>query len=139
MKKLGSILIALFSIMLLAACGDDSATNKEKNSNMDMNMDMPATLTVDVQMPSDPKVNEEVSFLAVVKQEEELVEDADEVMFEIRLKGSDQKEMIESELVKGEGYEATYTFTKAGEYEIIPHTTARNQHVMPTLEITVSE
>lgn len=127
MNKLLSILALATLTIFLAACNETTNTSNE----------IPAALEVSVEVPTEVAIGETIEFLAVVKQDAELVSDADEVLFEIREVSGTDKQMIEASFVDKKGYAISYTFEKAGTYEVIPHTTARSQHVMPTYTLKV--
>ncbi len=125
---LGSILI----VLIMSACGE----NEEKKSTS--TNDVPEILEVDLTVPNAAEVGEEVIFTAIVSQGEDLVEDANEVMFEVMNITSGTKEMIEASLNEDKHYSISYTFETNGTYDITSHVTARDMHTMPMKQITVT-
>ncbi|GIQ67724.1 FixH family protein [Xylanibacillus composti] len=89
--------------------------------------------------PQAASAGQEVDLKAAVTQDAEQVEDADEVMFEVRQSGSDDRAMLMGEHA-GEGmYTVTHVFPEAGTYFVTAHVTARGMHNMPTLEVDIAE
>ncbi|HLR64040.1 MAG TPA: FixH family protein [Pseudogracilibacillus sp.] len=130
MKKYGLLIFTFSLLFVLAACGNN---NDENNEEM-------AMVEVDYQLPETAEVGEEVELIAVVTFEDEPVEDAKELDFEVWEKGDrDNGDMLEAEHVGDGKYVATYTFDRDGIFESYAHTTARDMHVMPKKEITIGE
>lgn len=125
---LGLILAAL----TLSACGNNE---EPKPTTSD---EVPEMLEVDLTVSETTTVEEEVLFTAVVSQGGKLVEDADEVIFEVMNLTTGEKEMIEATLNKNKHYEIKYTFETNGMYDITSHVTARSMHTMPTKQVTVT-
>ena len=125
---IGSILAAL----TLSACG---INEEPKPTTSD---EVPEMLEVDLTVPVTATVGEEVLFTAVVSQGGKIVEDADEVKFEVMNLTTGEKEMIEATLNKNKHYEIKYTFKTNGMYDITSHVTARSMHTMPTKQVTVT-
>ncbi|RLQ85067.1 FixH family protein [Planomicrobium sp. Y74] len=130
MKKMIWIAI-LAGMLLLAACGEEEADTSGTGTNLN-----PIETAFNSAETADPE--EKVTLSVTVMQGEELVEDADEVVFEVWESGHrDESEMLPAEHV-GEGvYEAETTFEEEGLYFAQAHTNARRMHVMPKQEITV--
>src|SRR5699024_9251930 len=130
MKKYGLLIFTFSLLFVLTACGNN---NDENNEEM-------AMVEVDYQLPETAEVGEEVELIAVVTFEDEPVEDAKELDFEVWEKGDrDNGDMLEAEYVGDGKYVATYTFDRDGIFESYAHTTARDMHVMPKKEITIGE
>ncbi len=128
---IGSILTAL----LLGACG----TNEEqKDQGATSSDEVPEILEVDLTVPETAVAGEEVTFTASVTQGEEIVEDANEVKFEVLNLSSGEKEMIEASLNEDKLYTIDYTFKTNGTYDITSHVTARSMHTMPTKQISIT-
>lgn len=130
-KKL-SILSSILMVLIISACGG----NEEKKSTS--TSEVPEILEVDLTVPDAAEVGEEVIFTTIVSQGEDLVEDANEVMFEVMNITSGTKEMIEATLNEDKHYSIPYTFETNGTYDITSHVTARDMHTMPTKQITVT-
>jgi len=125
---IGSVL----AVLTLSAC----ATKEEPQSKTaDEVLEI---VEVDLNIPENASSNVEVIFTAVVTQGGEIVEDADEVKFEVRNIDTGEKEMLESHLNKKKQYEGQYKFTTKGTYDVTSHVTARDMHVMPTKQILIT-
>ncbi|WP_404469918.1 FixH family protein [Sutcliffiella horikoshii] len=133
MKKL-TLFFSLLSLMMLAACG---STNNNENTNGN-NDEIPSMVEVEIKFPEAVEPNEEVKVEALVTQGEENVDDAHEVKFEIWKQGQEaDHEMVEATNDGSGIYSITKTFEEEGFYYIVAHTTARDMHVMPRVELTV--
>jgi len=131
MKRILSIGTVLAALML-GACG----TNEEpKPTTAD---EVPEIVEVDLLVPETATAGEVVVLTATVTQGEEIVEDANEVKFEIMNLTSGEKEEIEASLNEEKQYAITYTFETNGTYDITSHVTARDMHTMPTKQVTVT-
>ncbi|MET0785929.1 MAG: FixH family protein [Paenisporosarcina sp.] len=126
---IGSVLAAL----TLSAC----ATKEEPRSNT--GDEVPEIVEVDLSVPETAKVGEEVVFTAAVTQGGEIVEDADEVKFEVKNIKTGEKEMLEAHLNEEKQYEGKYKFTTKGTYDVTSHVTARDMHTMPTKQILINK
>jgi hypothetical protein len=120
----------------LSACGAEV-----NHDNHTMSDEVPEMLMVELTVPETGDTGNEIKFVAAVTQGDEIVEDADEVKFEVLNKSTGEKEMIESTLNKDKNYTASFIFNEAGAYDITSHVTARDMHTMPTktIEITGEE
>lgn len=128
---IGSILTAL----VLGACG----TNEEhKDHSATSSDEVPEILEVDLTVPETAAAGEAVTFTAAVTQGKEIVEDADEVKFEVLNISSGEKEMIEASLNEDKLYTIDYTFKANGTYDITSHVTTRSMHTMPTKQISIT-
>jgi len=109
-------------------------------SNDNMSDDELRTLEVEFEVPETAEINETVELKASVTYGDELVEDADEVVFEVWEKGNrEDRKMIDAEN-EGEGvYMATTSFDYDGIFEMYAHTTARDLHTMPKKEVIIGE
>lgn len=120
--------------MMLAACG---STNNNENTNVN-NDEKPSMVEVEIKFPEAVEPNEEIKVEALVTQGEENVDDAHEVKFEIWKQGQEaDHEMVEATNDGSGIYSITKTFEEEGFYYIVAHTTARDMHVMPRVELTV--
>ncbi|MCA0985045.1 FixH family protein [Halobacillus yeomjeoni] len=128
-------LFAISSVLLLAACGEN--TNENANESEEIKR-------LDVEISTEPKsadldVGEEFTVKAQVSYGQEKVEDADEVRFEFWKKG---QESAEHEMIDGEHQsDGVYTMNKKvdepGVYYVISHVQARDQHNMPKQELMI--
>ncbi|MFZ3589526.1 FixH family protein [Bacillus sp. DJP31] len=99
---------------------------------------MPAILEVLIQTSSEnPVVGEEVLIEAIVTQAGEAVDDANDVSFEVWEANSDDHEMIVGEHGTKGVYFTSKVFETGGEYNVVAHVTARDQHTMPKIELIV--
>ena len=128
---IGSILAAL----TISACG----TNEEHDGhNAATSDEVPEMVEVDLTVPETVTAGEKVEITAAVTQGGEIVEDADEVKIEVLNLTSGEKEMIDAILNEDKQYAIDYTFETNGSYDITSHVTARDLHVMPTKQVTVT-
>ncbi|MFX3623876.1 MAG: FixH family protein [Ectobacillus sp.] len=128
MKKLW--IAIYFSVLLLAGC---SGQNHNGHTN-----ELPQEVKVEVQTkPETIKAHEKTEIQAIVTQDGNRVENADDVKFEIWKDGNENHETIEAKH-KGNGvYFIEKEFGEDGIYHIIAHTNARDMHVMPEVKVTV--
>lgn len=143
MKKFNFMLLSAFLILLLAACGTaedgtagDGGGHDENHAEHGDEDAVVHPLTVDMQLPEKAAVGEEVTIRTIVTMGDEIVEDADEVKYEIQNEAG-ESEMIVAEFDGEESYPIKKTFDEPGTYKVIPHTTARGQHTMPAKEIII--
>ncbi|WP_152655192.1 FixH family protein [Oceanobacillus sp. CFH 90083] len=125
-KKLFFILIVLMTA--LAACSNNEADTTEDDD------DLPelSVLEVDFDVPEHVEVGETIDLTAHVSFENEPVEDAHEVLFEVWTQGdADNSVELEGIHQKDGTYTASFTFEEEAVYEMYAHTTAREQHIMP--------
>lgn len=124
---------AVLAAITLSAC----ATKEEPQSKTAD--EVPEIVEVDVSVPETAKVGEELVFTAAVTQGGEIVEDADEVKFEVKNINTGEKEMLEAHLNEEKQYEGKYKFTTQGTYDVTSHVNARDMHVMPTNQILIKQ
>ncbi|WP_203364156.1 FixH family protein [Bacillus sp. REN10] len=130
MKKYGMIAV-ICSLFLLGACGQQ----KQPNENA-----TPQPIVAELTVPEKAAVNEEVALITKVTQGEEIVSDADEVVYEVWQEGKkEDSEMIEAKKDKEENYIAKKTFPQDGIYHVQVHVTARGLHTMPKKPITIGQ
>ncbi|NLP49647.1 FixH family protein [Bacillus sp. RO1] len=133
MKKL-ILFISLLSLMILAACG---STNNNENTNGNKD-EVPSMVEVEIKLPEAVEPNQEVKIEALVTQGEENVDDASEVKFEVWKQGQEADHEMVVASNDGSGiYSIMKTFEEEGFYYVVAHTTARDMHVMPRVELTV--
>lgn len=130
MKKWFYSLVAV--PFLLVGCGDDPEVETFKTA------EVPAIVDVHIQTAEQLNAGETIQLAARVTQDEEAVNDAKEVKFEVWESGlRDKGEMLDGELTEDGIYVADYTFDHDGVYYMFAHTTARGMHVMPKQELIV--
>ncbi|MFS0877834.1 FixH family protein [Solibacillus isronensis] len=130
MKKWFYSLVAV--PFLLVGCGDDPEVETLETA------EVPAIVDVHIQTAEQLNVGETIQLAARVTQDEEAVNDAKEVKFEVWESGlRDKGEMLDGELTEDGIYVADYTFDHDGVYYMFAHTTARGMHVMPKQELIV--
>ncbi len=125
----------LLMVFVIAGCSN-------AGSNHNSHGGAPTGSLIEVAITTQPQsvqAGQEVVLQAEITQDGDKVDDADEVMFEVRRSGSDDSAMLLGEHA-GEGlYTVTHTFADAATYFVTAHATARGMHNMPTLELDVSE
>jgi len=127
MKKLGALLIP---ILLLVGC----TSAPEEKTTLEV-------VKVEMELPDDVQIEEEVDIRTHVTQGDENVEDAKVVQVEIWNveEGKENSELIDAEHIGDGIYEVKYSFEKKGIYRIQSHVTARDMHVMPTKQLVVGD
>lgn len=123
-------------ILLLGGCGkQDQHAN---HASVGVTEAIQVELTV---IPGEVKVGEDIRFEAKVTYQNQPVDDAKEVMFELgRTDGSTDEHVMETVLSSGDGlYVWETTLDEAGEYEVTSHVTAKDQHSMPSETFVVNE
>ena len=124
MRKTLLIVFATLLLSILAACGEDELS----------------ILEVDFEVPETIDVGETVELKATVTYGDEMVADADEVVFEVWEKGKrDDGHMIDADNHEDGTYTTEVTFDHDGIFEMYAHTTAHDMHTMPKKEIVVGE
>ncbi|QQK78042.1 CopD family protein [Salicibibacter cibarius] len=128
---LAPIYIALFvmSVYTSLMMGADVETIAKDTST--------ESIEVDILNDSEATVGEEWTLQAEVTQEDEPVEDADEVIFEVWHDEDEQGIMIDGKHTGNGIYKADYQFSEASTYYVQPHVTAKGQHRMPAHEVDV--
>lgn len=126
----------MYSLMaipfLLFGCGEEEIVVDTLDSGV-----IPAEVVVEIETPEQVKVGEPIQLAAYVTQNNEAVNDADEVKFEVWESGlRDKSEMLDGKLTEDGIYEVDYTFNHDGVYYLFAHTTARGLHIMPKQQIT---
>ncbi|MEC2070574.1 FixH family protein [Alkalihalophilus marmarensis] len=131
MKRL--VMMTVAALTALSACGG------AESDEMEMGMDDQLTpIEVELVVPDQAEVNEEVLFESHVTQGDDLVEDANEVVYEVWQEGQkDSSEMIEATDQDGNNYMLTHVFEEEGRYHVQTHVTARGLHRMPIAEIQI--
>lgn len=127
MKKILSLLIVC--IMITTGCSNVKKKEPVVEKPVDVTILLPNTGI---------NANKEVTLRAEVSQNNKAVSDADEVQFEIGKTGEDSMAMLDAKNGVDGIYSAKYTFTQPGDYYVVAHVTARDQHTMPKKDIKVS-
>ncbi|AWE08659.1 hypothetical protein DCE79_15340 [Lysinibacillus sp. 2017] len=124
---------AVATSFLLFGCGDEEVEVDTLDNGI-----MPAEVIVEIQTAEQLAVGEPIQLAAKVTQNDDAVNDADEVKFEVWESGlRDDGEMLEGTLTKDGIYVVDYTFDHDGVYYMFAHTTARGLHVMPKQKLVV--
>lgn len=125
-------MVLLAGILMLAACGAEGDSAEDGMTAEIINTEF--------NSPETAEPGETLTLSVTVTQGDQLVEDADEVVYEIWESGKrEESEMVAAEHA-GEGrYEADKSFETEGLYFVQAHTTARSLHVMPKQEITIGD
>lgn len=123
-------------ILLLGGCGNKQ--NPYNQASVGVTEAILVELTV---IPGEVKVGESIRFEAKVTYQDQPVDDAKEVMFElVRTDGSTDESVMETVSSSGEGlYVWETSLDEAGEYEVTSHVTALDQHSMPSETFIVNE
>ena len=131
LRKSLVMVAAMFTAMVLAACGDTEETTEDDELDM---------LDVDFDVSETAEVGESIELEAYVTYGDEAVPDADEVDFEIWEMCDKDNSEHETPTNNDDGtYTLEYTFEEDGIYEVYAHTTAHDMHTMPKKEIKVGE
>lgn len=132
--KMKKIVLAAVLALTLAACSDEADTPIDTN-------DVVAEISeveIEFLTPQQLNVNEPVKLEVKLTQGDEIINDADDVQFEVWQSGlRDEGELIEGEFIGDGVFSAETTFKEDGIYYMYAHTNARGMHVMPKLEMTV--
>lgn len=125
-KKMGVML--LISVAIIAGCSNEH----QGHDNMDMNMGMSTSdlIKVELHVPRDIQVNQQVTFTAHVSQDDKDVVDADKVEFEWWIEGGEHHKAEVKHSADGD-YVLEQTFEEPGTYTIISHVTVKSMHSMP--------
>ena len=131
MKK---VVLAAMLVLSLAACTSEAETPIDTNEVVEEIVEV----KVEILTPEHVDVNVPIMLEAKVMQGDEIVNDADNVKFEVWQSGMREAgTMIDGEFVGGGIFQAETTFDEEGIYYMFAHTNARGMHVMPKQEITV--
>ncbi|MFB4167855.1 FixH family protein [Virgibacillus sp. JSM 102003] len=131
MKKM---MIFLFIIIVLTACGQSEETDKGTTG------DVVKAINAKLEVPKKADKEQDVTFSVTVTQDNKPVEDASEVEFEIWKEGlKDKSEMIAAEHSGDGKYTVQKSFDEAGVYHVQSHVTARTMHTMPKEKISIGD
>lgn len=128
-------LLSVVTILGLGGCSSGSHGQSHVNS-ADLSM---VAIKVELHWnPDEVSINQKVTFEAVVTQDDQPVDDAKEVKFEIVNKADATQKLELNGKSAGNGlYEAEGVLELEGLYTVTSHVTARTQHSMPSKELTV--
>ncbi|WP_050179671.1 FixH family protein [Domibacillus robiginosus] len=127
------VVILFFLLFILSACSSQEEQSAQTNQVMKL-------VKVEVKLnPEEAKAKQKTEIQAIVTQDNEPVEDADEVKFEIWKEGDEKHETIKAAHRKDGIYAINKTFTEEGIYNIIAHTNARSLHTMPKIQVTIGK
>ena len=132
MRKFSLILLAIITLLIVAACGDN-------DNSADDPADELLALEVDFIVPESVELGETVELKALVTYGDDIETDA-VVKFEVWEAEDVDREnsvMIEAENNGDGSYTAEYTFEEETVYEMYAHTDAQNLHTMPKKEVKV--
>ena len=131
LRKSLVMVVAIFTAIIVAACGDSNETTDTDALDM---------LDVDYDVPETAEVDESIELDGYETYGDEAVPDADEVDFEIWEMCDKDNSEHETPTNNDDGtYTLEYTFEEDGIYEVYAHTTAHDMHTMPKKEIKVGE
>ncbi|QTD41319.1 FixH family protein [Sporosarcina sp. Te-1] len=136
MKKT-SWLISVGMVLMLAACGSnkDNAAEQEASESEEI-----LPIAVELTVPEKADVKESIVLETVVTQGDDLVDDANEVVYEIWEEGKKEDSHKIDSSNEGKGlYKAETSFDHDGKFHIQVHVTARDMHTMPEKVVTVGD
>lgn len=130
MKKWLFTLVAV--PFLLVGCGDE-----QEVETLD-SWEIPSIVDVTIQTAEQLNVGETIELAARVTQDEEAVNDAKEVRFEVWESGlREDGILLDGQLTEDGVYVTEHQFDHDGVYYMYAHTTARGMHVMPKKKLIV--
>ncbi|WP_284139051.1 FixH family protein [Virgibacillus sp. LDC-1] len=136
MRKWIVLLLLMVGLITLAACGE----NEDKNSQKEADDEALKQLTAELHVPETANVDEEVDISTTVLYGDDKVTDADEVVYELWEDGKkDASYKLESTNNEDGTYSLKTSFDKDGVFTVQVHVTAKDQHTMPSSNITVGE
>lgn len=138
LKRTALYMIIFACVLILGACGNSN----EGASSSDERPGLPIArmIEVDLNLPETAEVGEEVIIEATVTLDNEPVEDADEVVFEVWQRDQkDDGQHIDGEH-QGDGvYSISLSFDEDDLYYVISHVTVEEMHNMPQKRIAVGD
>ncbi|RSL29382.1 hypothetical protein D7Z54_31445 [Salibacterium salarium] len=129
--KITAYALTVAALFFLSACGEGEEEQQSGESSLD-------PIEVDIDMPENADIGENLKLNAEVTQAGNPVEDADEVLFEIWKEG--EKKSSEETLAEDEEsgvYSISQSFEEEGIFNVTAHVTARGMHQMPTEQVTI--
>ncbi|MGE6377524.1 FixH family protein [Peribacillus muralis] len=126
--------IYMYSALLIMLVG---CQQKEIQEDKEVNSAVPESMEASIAIKGSLDQGKEVILETTVKQGNQLVNEADEVLFEVRKSGQDKREMLDAKNTGSGKYQVMHTFTEQGKYIVVAHVTAKGLHVMPEKEIAI--
>ena len=126
------IIIGVLLSMMLVACQAKAQPEGEEVSSQLI------PLTAVIKTEGAKVRGTEMKLVASVMQGSKVVEEADDVVFEVRKAGQDERKMLPAEHMAKGDYSSSYTFEEVGKYYIVVHVTANGMHVMPEKVIEIA-
>ncbi|WP_062234325.1 FixH family protein [Fictibacillus sp. FJAT-27399] len=136
MQLKSKLVLFLSSILVLTACGNPKHQTHQQSTSESENSLMPVQVKINID-PNQPKTNKPFRIQAKVTQNGHAVNDADDVQFEIWKDGNRKHKKVKVEKAKKGVYSIQSTYSKAGNYHVISHVTARDMHTMPQKQFTI--
>jgi len=144
-RWIGLLALAVM-LLVVSACSDHEEQRKKTESSNQTHTqhqvknDPSAPLKVEIDVPAQVQLNQELELKALLTQGNEPVNDAQEVQFEIwKEKQKKTSEKMDAKLKKDGIYVVNKKFQEEGIYYIQAHATARGMHVMPVKKVVVGE
>ncbi|OKP84705.1 hypothetical protein A3844_18930 [Paenibacillus helianthi] len=134
-RKLAAFLSVMITVAL-SGCSGGGKTESHMHTVANMSME---PIKVELNWsPQQVTAGQKVTFEALVTQDGEPVNDAKEVLFEIRSNSNTDKKLEFTGESAGDGtYKAEGIVETAGEFTVTSHVTARTQHSMPSKKLVV--
>lgn len=126
----------LCAVLMLALVG---CRETEKPEDKEVSNIIPDTMEATIAVKGTLAPGKEVILETTVKEGSHLVNEAGEVLFEVRKSGQDKREMLAAKNTGSGTYQVMHTFEKEGKYHVIAHVTAKGQHVMPEKEVVITD
>ncbi|CAH0219078.1 hypothetical protein SRABI96_02365 [Peribacillus sp. Bi96] len=121
-------------LFMLAGCQES-----EMPEDKEVNSAVPESLEASIVIKGKLNPGKEVILETTVKQGSQLVNEADEVLLEVRKSGQDKREMLEAKNTGSGMYQVMHTFDEQGKYIVVAHVTAKGLHVMPEKEVVIPD
>ncbi|WP_110928951.1 FixH family protein [Bacillus massiliglaciei] len=127
------VICGLFLSIILTGCKG----TEEQPEGQEVNSQVAEPMKAEIRYKGEAVEGKELIIETSVTQGEKPVDRADEVLFEIRKSGSDQREMIGAKYTENGSYQIMHAFPESGDYFVIAHVTAKGLHVMPEKKIKI--
>ncbi|MGM0974761.1 MAG: FixH family protein [Bacillota bacterium] len=128
-KLLLSTFGLIATLLLLSAC---TANNGQKNN------ETPKIVNAEIMIPGRIPLNKDSVLSVKLSQGSDIVDDADEVQFEIwKVNSKEDSELIKAKHEKDGIYSIHKSFQENGLYYVQTHVTAHGLHVMPKKQFVV--